>query len=203
VIGAGDDFRAQDAQASDAEGTREFVDKPARSQVTTLTTVREQVEVIFPLDDRTERADGVGGSDGSEQLVHHLNVEGDLAAFGIDEVAVGQQTEMRRDLVITDAGDALGDEFLLGHELLGFVAGGEGGAVFQALKRGTVKGSVKGIFVTVPEVNRRAAGIAESMDIKHPQALGIEHKFCEGRGRVGIINITLLPESCHHQMIFA
>ena len=40
------------------------------------------------------------------------------------------------------------------------------------------------------------------MDVEHPQALGVEHQFGEGGGGVGIIDVTLLPESCHRQMIF-
>ena len=74
--------------------------------------------------------------------------------------------------------------------------------MFQAFEGRAVKGGVEGVFVAVPEVDGGAARIAERVDVEHPQALGIEHEIGEGGGGVGVIDIPLLPESCHHQMIF-
>ena len=40
------------------------------------------------------------------------------------------------------------------------------------------------------------------MDIKVPQALGVADKFGKGSGGLGVIDIPLLPEACHREMIF-
>ncbi|MBK9992342.1 MAG: hypothetical protein IPP19_16880 [Verrucomicrobia bacterium] len=71
--------------------------------------------VVFPVDDGLERADGVCGGDRVKQFVHHLDVQRNLAGIGVNEVALGQQIEVRGDFVLADAGDRLGDQFLMLH----------------------------------------------------------------------------------------
>ena len=129
VVGAGNDFCAENTKPGDAQGSGKFVEEPGAVPRHDVHHREGAIEIVFPVDDRAQRSDGIGRRDRGEKFVHHLDVQRDLGPFRVDKIAVGQETEMGRDLIIADAGDALGDEFLLGHELLGFVAGGEGGAV--------------------------------------------------------------------------
>ena len=109
---------------------------------------------------------------------------------------------MRGDLVGTDAGDLAGDEFLLGHLLFLFVTGVQAGAKTQPFEGGAIKAGMEGILVAVPEAGRRAAGVAKRVDVEIAQLLGVSDELGKCSGSLGVIYIPLLPESCHHEMIF-
>src|SRR5882724_1483801 len=113
----------------------------------------------------------------------------------MDEVAFGQQIEMRRDLVRADAGDLLGDEFLIDHLLFLTVTKVEGGAQLQALQGSTEKIGVKGVLVIVPEAGRRAARVAERVHVKVAKPLGVAHQLGKSGGSLGIIYVPLLPKA--------
>ena len=201
VVGAGDHLRAEDAEAGHAEGAGEFVEEAGAVPGDDVDDGEGAVEVVLPFDHGFERADGVGGGDRLEEAVHHLDVQGDLRGVRVDEVTVGEETEVRIDLVGTDAGDGFRDEFLLGHFFLFLMAGVERRAKFKPLKGGAVKGRVQRVLVTIPEVGGGAAGVAKGVDVEVPQALGVAHEFGEGSRGLGVIYIPLLPEACHRQMI--
>ena len=143
VVGAGGDLGGEDAQAGDAEGARELVEEAGAVPGDDVHRGVAAVDVVLPLDDRLERAQGVGRRDGVQQPVDHLDVQRDLGRVGLDEIALGQEVEMRGDLVRADAGDGLGDEGLAGH----FDALAEAGFNFiaegQALKRGVEQAPVQ------------------------------------------------------------
>src|ERR1700754_3151582 len=74
--------------------------------------------------------------------------------------------------------------------------------MFEALKGGAKKRGVQRVLVAIPQVGGGAARVAKRVDVEVPQAFGVAHELGESSGRVGIIYIPLLPESCHRQMIF-
>jgi hypothetical protein len=99
VVGTRDDLRAEDAEAGDAKGAGELVEEAGAVPGDDVDDGEGAVEVVLPLDHGAQRADGVGGGDRLEQPVDHLDVQGDLGGVGVDEIALGQETEVRGDLV--------------------------------------------------------------------------------------------------------
>lgn len=202
VVAAGDDFGPQDGQPGDAEGSGQLVEQASAIPGHHVHDRERTVEVVLPIDDGHEGADGLGIRNGIEQPVHHLDMEGNLARVRVDEIPLGQQVEMRRDLVQADTRDALGGEFLKGHLQALRVVRCERRAVDKPLERRPEERGVERVLVAVPEAGRRPARVAERMDVEVAQAVGVTDHLCEGSRRIGIINIPLLPKPCHDQMIF-
>src|ERR1700727_865338 len=100
-------------------------------------------------------------------------MERDFAAIGQDEIAVGQEAEVRRDFVVADARYAPGYKFLLGHLSLFVVAGIDGDPKPQPLQGVAVERGMKRVFIAVPEIRGRPPRIAESVHIQAPEALGV------------------------------
>ena len=166
VIGAGDDLGAENIQTRHAEGTGELVEQAGAVPRDDVDDGEATIEVVLPVDDRLERADGIGGGNRVEQLIHHLDVQRNLAAIGVDEVTLRQQIKMRRDFIRADAGDGFGDQFLMLHLRTLGVSGFGRFTVDQTLERGAEEGGVKSVFIAVPEPGRRPAGIAKRVDVE-------------------------------------
>ena len=77
-------------------------------------------------------------------------MQGDLAGIGVDEIPLRQQVEMRRDLILADAGNLFRDELAVSHFEAGVEAGFERFTVDQAFEGGAEEGSMEGIFVSIP-----------------------------------------------------
>ena len=60
------------------------------------------VDVIYPVDNRGERIEGIGGCQSQKQLIDHSNVEDNLVVGCVDEIPIGQLLEMGVDLVVGD-----------------------------------------------------------------------------------------------------
>ena len=142
MVGAGNDLGSEDVQACDAKGAGEFIEEAGAVPSDDVDDGEAAVEVVFPVDDGLERADGVRCGDRMEKFVHHLNVQRDLARIGVDEIAFGQQIEVRGDFVLADAWDRLGDQFLMLHLGTFRVSGFGGFAVDQAFQCGAEERAV-------------------------------------------------------------
>jgi hypothetical protein len=152
VVRPRDDLRPEDVQPRHAERAGELV-KEARAVPRHDVDDRQRpVEVVLPVDDRAQRPDRVGRRYRLQELVHHLDVERDLAPVREDEIAVGKEAEMGRDLVVAYPGDAPGYKFLLGHLALFLMTGVDRSPEPQALKGVSIKGSMEGVLVAVPKV---------------------------------------------------
>ena len=189
-------------EAGDAEGARQLVEEAGAVPCDDVDDRERAIEVVLPFDHRLERADGVGLRDGGEQPVDHPDVQRDLVGLGVDEVAVGEQIEVRGDLVRVDAGDLLRNEFLIDHLLFLTVTEVQGGAWLQALEGSPEEIGVESVLVVVPQAGRGSAGVAEGMDVKMPQPVGVANQFSKCSRSLGIIYVPLLPKACHHEMIF-
>jgi hypothetical protein len=182
MIGARDDLGPEDVQAGHAETARQLVEKAGPVPGDDIDDREAAVQIVLPVDDRPQRADGVGLVDRLQQPVHHLDVEGDLPSLRVEEIPLGEQVEMRRDLVRADAGDLFCDELFVDHLFSFQVSFIDSGTKQQPIQRGAEKGGMKGIFIAVPKRGGRAAGIAESMHVEIPKVLGIANQIGKGGG---------------------
>ena len=202
MVGARNDLGAENIQAGDTESARQLVEKPGPIPGNHVHDGQAAVEIILPVDDGPQRAYRVGLADRFEQPVDHLDVQGDLVRLGVEKITLRKQIEMRRDLILTDAWNLFGNQFLVDHLCSLQVSFFDCVAEKETIEGSAEKGRMEGVFVTIPERGGGSAGIAKRVNVKIPKLFSISNQIGKGRGRLWIIQIMLLPESCHDQMIF-
>ena len=82
------------------------------------------------------------------------------------------------------------------------VTGRELVSVHQDLEGASVELSMERVLVAVPQSFGGAPGVAVGVHIEKTKQVIIGNLLGKRLTSGGIINIPLLPESCHHQMIF-
>ena len=107
VVGARDDLGAENVQAGHAEAAGQLVEEAGAVPGDDVHHREAAVEIVLPVDDRPERTDGVRLVDGLEEAVDHLDVQGDLAGLGVEEVALREQVEVGGDLILADARESV------------------------------------------------------------------------------------------------